>query len=803
MLAAMFYHHLKFFIRKVRKDIFSYSIGYLGLIIGLSVLSLLGIYTHQQFNHGKYTPDHERIYRANSLLDRQGTLIEFALSFGFLVDKLVSDFPEVESATRMMTIQSQSVFRVGERILSMTEGHGFYVDESFFEVFNLPLVYGSNSGILDSPDAIILTASFAKQLFGEENPLGQVVEDVWDEGADQLIVKGVIDDLPINAHFQFDYLISGRALGYWDSMTRPNVGSSNYVYYKTSASIDPEDLDQRIISSLSTFQKKPTLIKSIPLADIHFATPVLFEHTSTADKEQITLIGFAGILLFLASLINFLVIHLSQLIDRSKEFGIKKAMGISSGQWVGQLLVESFMSVFVIAGASVVLSYFLHRLFFVDMIGQDIFSILQLNHIQVFTSVVLIILLSILLFSALKLHAQFGSVLSKQSTIGFAQHKGLLSDRVMLFIQYAFVMLSIIGSYFVWKQLAYMQSLPMGYQTEWKINTTRPQDATHTTWNKFKQALSQSPRVIKSGSSLEKWLGSDYNSTPIRVLTGDAADTIYIQVHYNYIDDQLIPTLGLELVEGRNFDRKFASDTFNILLNETAAKAFGHGTIIGNNFESRVFRERSGKVIGIVKDFHFQSMDKEIPPVALMFHHPGYYKENMVIQLSHANITQALDDVEAAWNESGIISPFEYTFLDQFQAKLFEREAQSAQFMGVTASCSILVALIGLIGLVSFQNKRRSKELSLRKVFGASVSDLLMMINKTYTLLIGVSIILSIPIAYLAVSQWLDDYAYRITPTVWDFMLVAAGVLMVSLVTVSLQSWQTATSNPTDVLRSE
>lgn len=189
--------------------------------------------------------------------------------------------------------------------------------------------------------------------------------------------------------------------------------------------------------------------------------------------------------------------------------------------------------------------------------------------------------------------------------------------------------------------------------------------------------------------------------------------------------------------------------------------------------------------------------------MVLFFLHDDYWKENLIVQLNSQSIDHSLAGIKKVWNESGIISPFEYTFLDQFQARLFKRETQSAQFMGITASCSIMVALIGLIGLVSFQNKRRSKELSLRKVFGASITDLLMMINKTYATLIGLSIVISVPVAYWAVSQWLQGYAYRISPTIWDFGLVIAAVILVSLITVSLQSWKTAHSNPTDVLRSE
>ncbi len=797
----MLIHHLKFFVRKIKKDLVSYFLGYTGLIVGLSMFTLLGIYSHQQFSHGRYVSDHERIYRANVQLERQGNISEFALGYGFLVDVLTSDFPEVESATRLMRIQSQSIFRVGERMLSIEEGNGFYADEYFFEVFDMPTISRSKTNMLRTTNAIVLTESFAKRLFGDQDPVGQVVEDVWGDGSHDLLVTGLIKDLPNHSHFQFEYLITGSVLGYWDYLTRPNVGNANYIYYKTVHPIDPATFDEKLAASASKIQKKPTSINSVALSDIHFAAPVLFEHTTTADKEQIILISFAGILLLFTSIINFLMIHLSQLIDRTKEFRIKKAMGISSGQWVSQLFVESFLAVLIIAVSAVITTYYLHQYFFSDMIGKEWAVIMEFELILGTIMVILMILLIIFISSIIKLHTQFRST-NPDHTRVITSRKGGVVQHVTLTVQFSFVMLTIVGSYFVWKQLNHLQDLPMGYQTDWKINVTRPQDAKHSTWGNFKQSLSQSPSVTKSGSSLNKWMASDYNSTPLRVLTENPTDTSFVQVQYNYINDQLISTLGLEILDGRNFDRNYATDTFNILLNETAAKAFGYD-VIGKDFESKIFDERSGKVIGIVKDFHFQSMDKAIPPVALMFHRQDLYKENLVIQLSKKNIQESINNVEAAWNQSGIISPFEYTFLDQFQARLFERETQNAQFMGITASCSILVALIGLIGLVSFQNKRRSKELSLRKVFGASVRDLLLMINRSYLTLVGLSVLLSLPIAYWAVSQWLNSYAYRISPSVMDFMIITSGVLLVSLLTVSIQSWKTANTNPTDVLRSE
>ncbi len=796
----MFFHHLKFFVRKVRKDGFTYLLSHLGLVIGLCTLILLGTYIYQEFTVGTYVKNHERIYRLNTQLHRGGAT-EFALSFGYLKEKLVSDFPEIEAATRIMQSQGQSVFRVEDRTFNIAEGTAFYVDEDFLDVFELPVSNGNRNTALSRPDAIVLTESFATRLFGTRDPIGAIIENIQQEGNQNLVVTAVLEDLPTTSHFQFDYILSGQTLGYWDYLATLEAVLGNYVYYKAHSPVNTSMFDEELLSRTPEISPSHWGLISLPLASIHFESEGQFEHARTGNSDQLLLIGFAGLLLFVASFINYLIIHMSQLIDRSGEFAIKKAMGISSRQWLGQFVVESISSIALISLGAIVCAYYFDQLFLADTLGNRLFTTISVNQLVFFGALTLMMAIITMTFSILKLRSQFGLSLKNRSLTTKAS-KGL-KNQISLLVQFSFTLLILCGSYFVWQQLRHLQSIDMGYSGEWRINITRSSDTSHGIWTNFKNSLSTIPGVKSQGSSLYEWAGSMYNTGRVKITSDQIQDSLWVRVKYNYISDGLLPTLGLDLISGRNFNQEYAEDTFNLLVNETAAKAFGTEEIVGKRFESSVFDDRSGKVIGVVKDFHVESIEQEVAPMVLFFHHQDLWKENLIVQVNEKNLRQTLDAVQAVWNESGVISPFEYTFLDQFQARLFERETQNAQFMGITASCSIMVALIGLIGLVSFQNKRRSKELSLRKVFGASVSQLLLMINKKYLILIGLSIVISVPVAYWAVSQWLQGYAYRISPTIWDFGLVIAAVILVSLITVSLQSWKTAHSNPTDVLRSE
>lgn len=798
MLAAMFYHHLKFFIRKVRKDSCSYFLSHLGLVIGLTMLTVISTYVFLEFTTGTYVNDHQRIYRINTG-DGQA---EYALNYGYLKQKLTTEFPEVQATTRIMQVLGQSVFRVEDQTFNIAEQTAYYVDEDFLDVFELPLVKGSRNTALNKPNAIVITESFASRLFGTHNPIGEIIENIDDISSQQLIVTAVLKDLPSTSHFQFDYIQSGHTIDYWGHLGELKSGTRNYVYYKAKKDINPKVFDLKLAANFPEIAQEKFELISRPIANIHLDSVAEYENVKTSNKEQIILIGLGGFLLFIAAFINYLIIHMAQLVDRSREFGLKKTMGISSSQWIAQLVVESVSSVLLVALIVVLSTYYLNLYILSDALGIDLFSTIDTRHWLFFGLLLLTLAMTTVALSILKLKIQFTTSSRSSDVVSTRTNSGSTSQ-LSLLAQFCFTLLIICGSYFVWQQLRHLQSLDLGYSSSWRINITRSTDMTHDTWNSFKSKLTAIPGIQNRGSSLHEWAGKIYWGNYVKVSSGDMRDSVGLVMKSNYISDGLIPTLGLELLSGRNFDSRIAQDTFNILINETAAEKLGIDEIVGKEFRSQDFGDKSGQIIGVVRDFHFETMDKQIEPMALFFLHDNYWKENLIVQVNSRGVENSLASIEKVWNDSGIISPFEYTFLDQFQARLFEREAQRAQFMGITASCSILVALIGLIGLVSFQNKRRSKELSLRKVFGASVSDLLMMINKTYALLIGVSIILSIPIAYLAVSQWLDDYAYRITPTVWDFMLVAAGVLMVSLVTVSLQSWQTATSNPTDVLRSE
>ncbi|MEM8893132.1 MAG: ABC transporter permease [Bacteroidota bacterium] len=795
----MFSHHLRFFIRKVGKDLSSYLLSHFGLVIGFSVAILLGTYIYKEFTTGTYVDNYERIYRINTV-DPQ---VESALNYGYLKPMLVNDFPEVEHATRIMQLLGQSVFRVEDRTFNIAEQTAFFVDKDFLDVFELPVVSGSRNIALNKPNAIVLTESFAYRLFGTKDPVGEIIEEVSDEGSQHLIVTAVLQDLPITSHLQFDFIQSGHTLGsFWDYLGELESGTRNYIYYKAKENTDPRTLDQKFAANFPEIAQQKYELISRPIANIHLDSVAKYEHAKTSNKEQIILIGFGGLLLFIAAFINYVIIHTTQLMDRSKEFGIQKTMGISSSQWIAQMIVESVISALTVGIVAVLCAYYLNAFMLSDSLGVDLFAIITTKHWLVFGLLLLILATTTVASSILKLKVQFTQTSRSSAVISTHTNKGA-SSKLSLIVQFSFALLVICGSYFVWQQLRHLQSLDMGYTSSWRINITRTADTSHDTWNSFKSKLTAIPGIENKGSSLHEWAGKIYYPDHIKVSSGDMRESVGLMMKSNYISDGLIPTLGLELLSGRNFDSRLAKDTFNILINETAAKKLGINEIVGKGFRSYDFGDKSERVIGVVKDFHIETMDKEIEPMALFFLHDDYWKENLIVQLNSRSIDNSLVDIKKAWEESGIISPFEYTFLDQFQARLFERETQNAQFMGITASCSILVALIGLIGLVSFQNKRRSKELSLRKVFGASISELLLMINKSYLMLVGASILLSTPVAYYGVNQWLDGYAYRITPSVTDFIVVVLGVIIVSVTTVSLQSWRTAHTNPTDVLRGE
>ncbi|MEQ8713502.1 MAG: ABC transporter permease, partial [Cyclobacteriaceae bacterium] len=468
----MFFHHLKFFVRKVRKDFFPYSINLLGLIIGLSMLSLLGLYTHRQFTYGTFAPDHQRIYRVHLLSSRAGDEVEFALSYGLLAEKLMEEFPQVESATRLMKTQGESVFRVNDQEFNIAEGTAFYIDQNFFNVFDLPLLAGSKEVALNQPNAIVISKSFAVKLFGDEDPMGQMVQNVWGEDSQSLIVTGVLQDLPNNSHFQFDYLLSGRTMGEtWDYLAGLNSGNSSYVYFKSDQPISKEIFDNTLSKSVADLLQKPIKLKSLNLAEIHFHTPALFEHASTSNRDQIILIGAAGLILFLASFFNSLTIHFSQLLDRRKEFGVRKALGISKTTWISQFLTESFISMLLVAIASIITAYYFHIFFFSGIMGENLLQQVTGLHWVFFLGVIMFMNLVTCSISLLRLKSYSGHV---SVDVSSDKRTNSSQNHFMLVAQYSFAMLTVIGSYFVWQQLNHLQNLDIGYQSEWRINIARP-----------------------------------------------------------------------------------------------------------------------------------------------------------------------------------------------------------------------------------------------------------------------------------------------------------------------------------------
>ncbi len=449
----MFFHHLKFFVRKVRKDGFTYLLSHLGLVIGLCTLILLGTYIYQEFTVGTYVKNHERIYRLNTQLHRGGTT-EFALSFGYLKEKLVSDFPEIEAATRIMQSQGQSVFRVEDRTFNIAEGTAFYVDEDFLDVFELPVSNGNRNTALSRPDAIVLTESFATRLFGTRDPIGAIIEDIREEGTPSLVVTAVLKDLPVTSHFQFDYIQAGQTLNYWDHLATLQAGIGNYVYYKAHGPINTFTFDEGLMPRIPEISDSHWGLISLPLGSIHFESEGQFEHAKTGNKDQLVLIGFAGLLLFGASLINYLIIHISQLLDRFGEFAIKKAMGISSRQWIGQFVVESISSIAMISLSAIVCAYYFDQLFLFDALGNRLFSMVDTSQLVFFGLLTLMMVIITMTISILKLKSQFGLSLKNRSLTTRAS-KGL-KNHISLLVQFSFTLLILCGSYFIWQQLRHL-----------------------------------------------------------------------------------------------------------------------------------------------------------------------------------------------------------------------------------------------------------------------------------------------------------------------------------------------------------
>jgi putative ABC transport system permease protein len=787
------------------------AINIFGLALGIATCLLIMLFVQHELSYDRYNVKADRIFRVVFRGTMEGGEIKEANVMPPVAQTLKKDYPEVLEATR---IRSYGTPRVSYGTKTFKEDAIAFVDSNFFQVFTLPLVRGDAKTALLQPNTVVISRTVAQKYFGNQDPIGKVLQ-FKDNNNAALRVTGVIDKVPANSHFQFGLFASMSTL---PEASDPSWMSSNfYTYLVLPAGYDYKKLEARLPRvvekyigpqllkamgiTLAQFNQKGNKIGFFlqPLTDIHLHSDLTGDMQPYGDIRYVYIFSAVAIFMLLIACINFMNLSTAGASKRAREVGIRKVMGSVRGQLIRQFLLESLLLTALALLLALLLAYLALPLFN-DLTGQNLELEFRSN------PWVIPVLILFGLFTGVLAGSYPAFFLSSFNPITvlkgkFAAGRKSIGLRSGLVVFQFFISISlIVCTSVVYNQLSYIRHKDLGYdkdqvlvvqETYWLGNN---QDV-------FRQQLLQDPRVVSVTASGYLPAGPS-NGNNFMAFPDSHADQFIKTLRYE-VDNQYIPTLGMQIIAGRNFSTAFGTDSTGVIVNETAARAFGWGekalgrriTHMDNDGTRYTYH-----VIGIVKDFHFKSLHELITPLVMTL---GTDHGTMIAKVKTRDIAGLLTAMKKKWTDLKAEAPFSYSFLDERFDAVYRSEQNIGRILGIFAGLTILVACLGLFGLATFTAEQRTKEIGIRKVLGASLTGIVSLLSRDFLKLVFLAFLIAAPVAWFVMNSWLQGFPYRIGISGWLFVWAAFLALFITLITISFQAIKAAFANPVKALRSE
>ncbi len=761
-----------------------------GLAIGFAACLIIGLYLRHELSYDEFHENAERIYRLNM---KYGDLGASGLVPAEGARAIAQQFPEIANYARLY--RSDVIITSGQE--PVAEEDFYYTDPSFFDIFSFPLKQGNPETALAEPNTVVLTEEATIRYFSGENAVGQTLTL---RNGTVLQITGVLKNIPSNSHLQFDFLAS------FSTLPAPSgFDLQSHTYFlltkaatakQLKAKLDRNYATQTKEGSENTFNRLGFMVKDLefglqPITKIHLK-PFFGGMIQPVNRAQ-TLYIFGCIALFVLLLagVNYVNLSTARAAQRAKEVGIRKAVGAGRGQLARQFLGEALLT----ALAAGILSLFLARLL---LPGFNALMNLELSFTYFANLQLLTVVIGALLLTGFLAGAYPALVLSRFKS-GDAvkgnshERSGAINLRRGLVVcQFAISIIIVTATLVAQSQLRYINNKPLGFATEAIVSIPLTKDVKDRA-ETFKTEIMRVPGVESASLA---------HGTPIAYLRSDITyNGQKIPFKSLHADADYIETMQMKLIAGKGFPEYAAEDsTVQIVVNETAARIFELKNKVGELLTVD-FAQGEERLVGIVSDFHSASLHEQIGPVVI-YSRP-YFNNSLVLRLGRSQISSTLSALQNKWQQFTADAPFIYHFLDESLRQLYEDEARLAGLTTVFALLAILIACFGLFGLAAFAAERRTKEIGIRKVLGATVANIVGLLSKDFLKLILIGFIIAIPIAWYAMNQWLQDFAYRIEIGPGIFLLAGALAVLIALATVSWQSIRAALANPTDSLRSE
>lgn len=799
----MFKNYLNTAFRNLTKNKLYSSINVFGLAIGLASCLLIGVYILHELSYDKFNTNADRIVRATMEYRQAGTVNKTATTGTKPGPEFTRTFPSIENYVR--TFISHNVVKSADK--TFDEPKILYADPAFFKIFSFQLLEGNDASALDAPDKIVITKSMAKKYFGDKDALGKTLSS----GGKDLRISAVCEDVPQNSQIKFDFVTQFENLG--SQVKDEQWWTANWItYFLLRNQKDIAPLQKQI----SAYMQREEVRKEArlegndyltyhlePLREVHLYSSLPgFEPNGSITK--LYMLALIALLILIVACANYTNLATAQSTGRSNEIGMRKVMGASKKQIFIQFISESSLITFVAAILAFFLSIFLLP-YFNSVTGQQFSASVLMKSLPILCLLGFTLVVSFFagLYPALVLSGtQVMGVLRKG--FNFTGGNNFLR-KALIVVQFGISVFLIIYTIVILQQMHFMQNKDLGYDKD-HIVVLPIGGNMLANFKNLKDAFQQVPGVQAVTASYD---------TPENVGWGDGITTTDengkhdISVNAMPVDLDFTKTMKMRLVTGRDFlssdfgmmDTTNNYDNFHqpYIINETLAKKIGWtpGEAIGKSISKGV----SGPVVGVVKDFNYQSLHEPIGPMLIFL--GRNYSRNFILRISGNNIKSTLGKLETAWNERISDRPFTYHFLDDDYNKLYLSEQRTSSLFSIAAALAIILACLGLFGLTAFSTMQRSKEIGIRRVLGANVSSITLLISKNFLELVAISILIAVPFAWWASNKWLQDFAFRISVHGYVFVAGAFFTVLIALVTIGYHSVKISLTNPVKSLRSE
>ena len=767
-------------------------INIFGLALGMTCSLVIMLWLNDEMKKDKFHQNNKRLYRVMENQSYSGSISTFDATPGILAENIVKDIPDIQMASQMLW-EEEPLFTVDN---TYDKEKGRFVEKDFLRMFSFKLIKGDPATALGRPDAVVISKKLADKYFKGQNPVGKMIRV---DNTDNVIVTGVLDEIPKSSSLTFDFLMSfeqWRKKNDW-AKDWGNNGPRCYVMLAPNVSIDKAN------AKIKNYIKTKNKDSNVELFLQNYGESYLYSDWENGKQnggriEYVKIFSIVGIIILVIACINFMNLATARSLRRAREIGVRKVVGAGKGQLIGQFIGEALFVSFLAVCISLLIVFLL----------LPSFNTLTEKHLSLDLTdpSFLLILLGLVLVTGIVSGSYPALFMSSLKPIIVL--KGLLKFRpgatyfrkALVVFQFALSIILILGMIVIYRQIDFIHNKNLGFAKE-DLLYIPLEGELQKTYPTFKDQLLRQPGIKSVTSAQSNPLEVGSSTSGVRWPGKDTTKLILFSsnpVTYDYIK-----TMGIQLVSGRDFSTDYGLDTMNYLVNEAAAKKIGYKDPVGK--ELTMWGDK-GMIVGLMKDYHHNSLHVPIEPLILRLHKMswgGTYWGNVIVRTEKGKTKQAIASMEKLYKQFNPGFPFKYYFTDDEIANRYKAEYTVSKLSRYFAFLAIFISCLGLFGLVTFTAEQKTKEIGIRKVLGASVTGIVRMLSKDFLTLVVIAAVIAFPVAWWAMHRWLNDFAYRVNIGWWVFVVAGIVALLIALLTISFQSIKAAIANPVKSLRTE